>query len=210
MDEYPILKGIFKEGTEVLIPELHYESGVVLGIVDKQYLIKLDDDTILLPEYSLEFADLLDTPIDTELIYEESDLLAKSNSRNKYKWTLPDGIPIIGKPKLPHLIFCVGSDEGPIPHAHIFRTKEDSIAWFNGACLILNKNMYFDHAHNDKSLTNRELNSVIAKLSQLRNDTNRTWWDEVIVQWNKINDFKIPSNLPMPSWNDGHIKRMHE
>ena len=207
--EYPKYTGLFKVGTEVVIPELNNEKGIVKEVVNNQYLVILEDDSILIPESSIEFASILDTPMDYDSLSESLDYLAKANPNNKFKWTLPGGVPIIGKPKLPHLIFCIGSSEGPIPHVHIFHTENDAKAWRNGACLILNQNRYYDHANNRASLKDKELNSIVIKLMQT-NEDGGTLWEEVIKQWNKINPFKLPPDTEMPPWNNGEIRRIHE
>lgn len=122
---------------------------------------------------------------------------------------LPDDIQV-DKHKI--LIVAVGSDElNGIPHFHVFRSDKDKKTWSNGACIMFKHNTYFDHKHNQETLSEDELNTLVKVLHQQYLELNISNWKYLISLWNSNNyRYKIPYDLPIPDYNYNTISRYKE
>ena len=103
----------------------------------------------------------------------------------------------------------VGSEEGPIPHVHIFLKKFNGSekAWKTEAVvLMLLANAYFDHSEGNKFFEEKKQFDAVIRLFEVIKENGMSGWEYACDLWNKHNpDYRIPTEtieqgMPDYSW----------
>ena len=93
------------------------------------------------------------------------------------------------------LWICIGHNEGPQAHMHIFRSDPNTVPWDDSITLCLNKNEYFHDPKNkpkhskgfNPKLTTKEAKLLVKHLNKTNPKNNQTWWKTLIGLWNSKN-----------------------
>jgi len=120
-------------------------------------------------------------------------------------------VKIPNKPEKPGMIIAVGAHERGDAHFHIFKALYDMREWSNGACLLYEKNAYYNHRKHRASLDKDELDAVVQKLNSRHESFPITYWDWMVGLWNSNNgNYAIAPNIKMPLYDHDTLERHEE